>query len=286
MPIVKIVDDLDRDVLLARAPERIVSLVPSDTHSLVALGGAARVVGRTRYCEDAAVAAAEVVGGTKDVEVDAVLALRPDLVVANQEENTRAQLERLAGRVPLLVSLPRRVPDAVAHLARLARALRVEREPAVRELVRRGYDRLRPGPPAGDGVPVFVPIWADPLMTFNADTYGSDVLAWAGARNVFGDRLRLYPLAADLGKQPPQDAAGRDERYPRVAVEEAARRGAAAVLLPDEPHAFADAEAAALAAALPGAAVRRVSGKDLFWYGAWTIDALDRVAAEVAALAG
>jgi ABC-type Fe3+-hydroxamate transport system substrate-binding protein len=264
-----LIDDLGRTLTFARPPRRVVSLVPSDTYSVIALGARGRLVGVTTYCDAPGV---PTVGGTKDVDVAAVLALEPELVIANQEENARPALEALAQRVPVLVSLPRRVEHGIAHLARLARALDAG-EPA-RDLVRRGY-RLAAAPP-----PVacaFVPIWMDPLMTLNADTFGSDVLAHAGVANAFGDRLRLYPLAADLGKVAPRDAAGRDVRYPRVTLDEVTARGADRIVLPDEPYAFSAADEAVLAAALPRARVVRVSGRDLFWYGAWTIDAIARL---------
>src|SRR5262245_16926741 len=107
---------MGRDLYLARAPQRIVSLVPSDTHSLFALGAGERVVGRTEWCEEPAEArSVATVGGTKDVDVEKVLALEPELVIANQEENGRAALEKIAGRVPMLVSLPRRAADGIAH---------------------------------------------------------------------------------------------------------------------------------------------------------------------------
>ena len=270
-------DDLGRDVCLLRPPRRIVSLVPSDTYTLFALGCGERVVGRTTYCDLPAEAAAiATVGGTKDVDVDAVLALAPDLVIANQEENSRPPLERLAERVPMLVSMPRRVPDAVAHVARLARALDVARAPAVVDLIRRGYELCAaPSPPPR--ATAFVPIWMDPLMTFNADTFGADVLAAVGIGNAFDERQRLYPLAADLGKAAAADPRGRDQRYPRVTVAEVAARAPALVVLPDEPHAFSPADRAALAAAVPEARQVDVSGRDLFWYGAWTIEALPRL---------
>ncbi len=275
-------DDLGRDVCLARPPRRVVSLVPSDTYSLFALGCGERVVGRTSYCElPEAAAGIPVVGGTKDVDVDAVLALAPELVIANQEENTRGPLEKLAERVPVLVSMPRRVADGVAHVARLARALGVVREPAVVDLIRRGYE-LCAAPAPEPRLRAFVPIWMDPLMTLNADTFGSDVLAMVGIGNAFDDRLRLYPLAADLGKAAAADPRGRDQRYPRVSVDEVAARCPELIVLPDEPHAFAAADRAALAAMVPDARQVDVLGKDLFWYGAWTIEALPRLRAAAA----
>lgn len=278
--ILRLTDDLGRMLTFAAPPRRVVSLVPSDTHSLIALGALDRLVGRTTYCESEEARDVPTVGGTKDVDVEAVLGLGPDLVIANQEENTRAALEALAQRAPVLVSLPRRVEQGVAHLARLARILGASERAPVRSLIRRGY-ALRGA--EATSLRAFVPIWMDPLMTFNADTFGSDVLARVGVANVFGDRLRLYPLAADLGKVAPRDAAGRDVRYPRVTLDEVRERRPELVLLPDEPHAFSAGDEAALRDALPGARVVRVSGKDLFWYGAWTIDALDRLAAQLAA---
>ena len=278
VPALKIHDDLGRTLVFVHPPQRIVSLVPSDTHSVIALGAVDRLVGRTTYCESREAAHVPTVGGTKDVDVEAVLALAPHLVIANQEENTRPALEALAARVPVLVSLPRRVEQGLAHLARLARILGVaDRDPA-RALVRRGY-QLAPAPAATRKA--FIPIWMDPLMTLNADTFGSDVLARLGITNAFGDRLRLYPLAADLGKTAPQDAGGRDVRYPRVTLDEVRARGAELLILPDEPHAFSADDEAVLRGGLPEATVIRVSGKDLFWYGAWTIDALERLAAQL-----
>ena len=273
VPSLKLTDDLGRSLIFVHPPQRIVSLVPSDTYTLVALGAADRIVGRTTYCDD--LPGVPTVGGTKNVDVDAVLALAPHLVIANQEENTRTALEALAQRVPVLVSLPRRVEDGLAHVARLARILGVTE--TARDVVRRGYQQRTP---VTTRRRAFIPIWMDPLMTMNADTFGSDVLAHVGIDNVFGDRLRLYPLAADLGKAAPQDAAGRDERYPRITLDEVIARKPDLIVLPDEPHAFsADDEQVFRALEKP---IVRVSGKDLFWYGAWTIDALDRLAAQLA----
>ncbi len=271
MPTLKIDDDLGRTLLFGRAPRRIVSLVPSDTYSVIALGAGERLVGRTTYCEHGD--GVETVGGTKDADPAKILALEPDLVIANQEENARRTLEAIAGKAPVLVSLPRTVEQGIAHLARLARILETGKD-----VVARGYALPEARPVLAR---VFVPIWMDPLMTLNADTFGSDVLARAGLANAFSDRLRLYPLAADLGKGDAIEATGRDVRYPRLTTDELHARDRAskidAIVLPDEPHAFSTADEAVLQAALPDARVIRTAGKDLFWYGAWTIDAMPRV---------
>ena len=286
---------MGRDVILVREPRRVVSLVPSDTYTLCALGAADRLVGRTSYCHqpEAAVAGVPVVGGTKDVDPDAVLALAPDLVLANQEENARGPLEQLVARgVPVLVSFPCRVADGFAHMARVARLLGLAREPAVVELTRAAYRLIAAGAPAAPRPRAFVPIWKEPLMTLNQDTFGSDMLAQAGADNAFADRERQYPLQADLGRRSPiaaDRAAGRDRRYPRITREEVVARAPELVLLPDEPYAFGPGDAAELAELdIPAArrgAIALVDGKDLFWYGARAAEALPRLRALVASLA-
>jgi ABC-type hemin transport system substrate-binding protein len=94
VPSLKLTDDLGRTVIFGQPPQRIVSLVPSDTYTLTALGAADRIVGRTTYCEHAL--GAPTVGGTKNVDALAVIALAPQLVIANQEESARLLLEALA----------------------------------------------------------------------------------------------------------------------------------------------------------------------------------------------
>ena len=280
----RVIDALGRELSFVSPPRRVVSLVPSDTYTLEAIGAGAALVGRTDYCIGATAARLPSVGGTKNVNVEAVLACAPDFVVANQEENSRAVLEQLAQHTKVLVSLPRRFDDGLAHVAQLARIFGTAGDVNVKALISRGMaiGKSRNDEASASGPAVFFPIWREPWMTCNGDTFGSDMLALAGARNIFADRLRLYPLAADLGKVPAQDATGRDERYPRVTLAEVARRAPTVILLPDEPYAFAAAEAAELAAALPGVPQHGVDGKDLFWAGAWAIDAVARLRAQLA----
>jgi ABC-type Fe3+-hydroxamate transport system substrate-binding protein len=273
-------------VLFVRPPQRIVSLVPSDTLNLFALGAGARVVGRTRYCvePEGAVERVPVVGGTKDVDVEAVAALQPDLVLANQEENARAPIEALARlQLQVFVSFPRRVAEGIAHLARLARIVGVDGDAAVVDLVRRGY-REAASPAPRPALRTFVPIWMDPLMTVNAETFIHDALALAGGENVFADRVRRYPLQADLGRDPAKPAGDRDTRYPRVTLEEVRERAPELLLLPDEPHPFSEADAAALRRAIPSARVAFCSGRDLSWYGARSAFGLGRLRAQLAGL--
>jgi ABC-type Fe3+-hydroxamate transport system substrate-binding protein len=286
----KLFDDMGRELLFAAPPKRVVSLVPSDTLSVAALGCAGALVGRTDYCELPADVVAKLpsVGGTKNPRVDDVCALEPDLVLANQEENTKGDLEAIAQRgYRVYVAFPKRVEQGLGHLAKLARIFQVERDPAVRELVKRGYEEHRAAEKERAGrapVRTFCPIWMSPLMTIHGATFISDMLDLCGAQNVFADRERRYPLAADLGKAPPlppEKVEGRDVRYPRVTMDEVNAREPELVLLPDEPHPFSDADADVFRAqptpAARSGAVLRISGKDLCWYGARSVEGIGRL---------
>jgi ABC-type Fe3+-hydroxamate transport system substrate-binding protein len=284
----RIRDDVGRELLLTRPPRRIVSLVPSDTLTLFDLGVGDRVVGRTRFCvEPTDATSVPTCGGTKDTDVGAVMALEPELVIANKEENARGPVEELMRLgAPVFVCFPRTASAGVAHMARLARMLGIEAEDNARECVRRGYRAVQQAmartPPRR--VSVFLPIWMDPLMTVGSDTFASNMLELAGADNVFADRVRRYPLAADLGLRNslgPEQVGERDTRYPRITLDELIDRAPEAVLLPDEPHPFSEADAALFRGlAMPAAErgnVRMCDGKDVLWYGSRTAEALPRL---------
>ncbi len=294
---VTVTDDRGRALDLHAPPRRVVSLVPSDTLSVAALGCEGALVGRTDYCELPAdvVARLPSVGGTKNPRVDAICDLSPDLVLANQEENTKGDVEELGRRgVRVYVAFPKRVADGFGHLARLARIFRVEGDAGVKDLVRAGYHALREAEQARATtrpLRTFCPIWMNPLMTIHGDTFISDMLDLCGAQNVFADRQRRYPLAADLGRAkplPPEKLEGRDVRYPRVTIEEVLARAPELVLLPDEPHPFSEQDAAEFRALdIPAAklgTVLQTSGKDLCWYGARSVEGIDRVRETIARL--
>ncbi|WP_075098050.1 helical backbone metal receptor [Sandaracinus amylolyticus] len=275
------IDALGREVVVAREPRRVVSLVPSETESVVAMVGLERLVARTEYCEEprGCIESIATIGGTKNVDVDAVCALAPDLVLANQEENSQRDVEALIARgVNVFVSFPCTVAAALAHLETTARLLYVEpsRVPeidALRVALSRAEANVRARP-----VRVFAPIWKDPWMTFDGRTYASDLVRLAGGVNVFADRARRYPLAADLGRAEAKPTT-RDTRYPRFELAEVETRAPERVLLPDEPYRFGETEKRELEA--PGRRVELICGKDLFWYGVRAAGALERLAARL-----
>jgi ABC-type Fe3+-hydroxamate transport system substrate-binding protein len=121
-------------------------------------------------------------------------------------------------------------------------------------------------------------------MTIHGDTFISDMLSVCGAENVFADRPRRYPLAADLGRAAPlagHQVGDRDVRYPRVTLDEVVARAPELVILPDEPHPFTEQDASVFRAldipAARGGAIMFTSGKDLCWYGARSVEGIPRL---------
>ena len=239
---------------LPRPPERIVSLVPSLTEALFALGLRGEVAAVTKYCVEPAelVAAAPKVGGTKTPDLDAIERLCPDLVIASAEENVREHVERLidAG-LTVYVSLPVTVRQALVELRDLERLTWREgaADPwlapaeALLEELERGTAR-RPAR-------YFCPIWRRPYMVAGPATYMSDLLRVCGGENVCGaGPARYYPV----------DLAGVMARDPDI------------VLLPSEPYPFAEKHRAEVLAFGDAPAVRDgrvhlVDGQLLTWYG-------------------
>jgi ABC-type Fe3+-hydroxamate transport system substrate-binding protein len=294
----RIRDDRDRPLDFPSPPRRVVSLVPSDTLNITAIGCRAALVGRTDYCElPEDVVHLPSVGGTKNPRVDAICDLSPDLVLANQEENTRSDLEELAKRgLRVYIAFPKRVAAGLAHLAKLARIFGVAADSAAKGVVERGYDALRAAEAsraAAKPLRTFCPIWMNPLMTIHGDTFVSDMLDLCGAKNVFSDRMRRYPLAADIGKAValrPERVGDRDVRYPRVTTDEVVLRAPELIVLPDEPYAFQDDDVVFFrdldTPAGRRGAVERTSGKDVTWYGARSVDAIACLRALVGRHAG
>jgi len=238
----------------AQAPQRIVSLVPSLTEALFALGLGARVVGVTEWCVHPAEGVAKLpkVGGTKQPDLPAILALAPDLVVANREENRRRDVERLeAAGIHVWLTYPRTVAEGAALLAELAElGAKPEARRRVVEPVLAAVAEAAAARPAA-GVPVVCPIWRDPWMVVGADTYAHDLLVQCGGRNVFEAR------------------GGR--RYPLVTLDDVVAAAPEVVLLPDEPYAFGASDVAELRRLpIPAAQQGRIhliDGTWVSWYG-------------------
>lgn len=262
-------------------PQRAISLIPSMTESLFDLGIGERLIAVTDFCTRPAEGVAKLpkVGGTKNPDIPQIIALGPDLVLMNSEENRREDQQALeAAGIATWVTEPQTVFDALNLLWEIMdifeiphmsmRVREIERSYDYTELAMRSED-FRP-------VSVFVPIWKDPWMTVNKDTYVHDILNICGGQNVFAERERLFPLRADLGMGEPLSAdhprvQGRDVRYPRITLEEVTAKQPEVILLPDEPYAFSEADADIFYALdIPAAHNRHiytVDGSLLTWHG-------------------
>jgi ABC-type Fe3+-hydroxamate transport system substrate-binding protein len=212
------------------------------------------VVGVTDWCVHPAEGVAKLprLGGTKNPDLDAIRRLRPELVIANREENRRRDVERLeAAGIPVWVTYPRTVREGARLLRELA-ALGAEPEAVARVVdpVERAVEEAeaRAGEPR---TRVFCAIWREPWMAVGGDTYADDLLRACGGENVF---------------------AGRSERrYPRVTLAEVEAARPEVILLPDEPYAFGPADVAELrrldVPAARDGRIHLVDGTLVSWYG-------------------
>ncbi|MER7170727.1 helical backbone metal receptor [Streptomyces mesophilus] len=232
---------------------RIVSLVPSLTEA-VAASAPGLLVGATDWCTHPADLGVVRVKGTKNPDVPGILALGPDLVLANEEENRPADLDELrAAGLDVLVTHIRSLPQALTELERvLVDACGLRRPPWLDEAGRVWTD-----PPALAPCRAVIPIWRRPWMVLGRETFAGDLLARLGIRNVYADHA---------------------ERYPRIALEE--RPAADLVVLPDEPYRFTAEDGPEAFAPLPAALV---DGRSLTWYGPSLVDAPARLSAALRA---
>jgi ABC-type Fe3+-hydroxamate transport system substrate-binding protein len=244
------VDDTGRRVPVPRRVERVVSLVPSLTEA-VAVTAPGLLVGATDWCtrpDDLDVAR---VRGTKNPDVDAVVAVRPDLVLANAEENRGPDLTALrAAGLAVWVTAPQTLPEALASLARALSACRLD-QPSWLDDAQAAWSSPHEGPRRR----AVVPVWRRPWMALGRDTFAGDVLARLGVDNVLAGSPERYPRF-DPSALPPHDL----------------------VVLPDEPYAFSPADGPE---AFPGVPAACVSGRHLTWYGPSLVEARAVLAAQL-----
>lgn len=249
-------DDLGAEVPLPEPPRRIVSLVPALTeaveHTMPGL-----IVGATDYCTHPPELDVPRIGGSKYPTAGAAAELRPDLVLANAEENRPEDVQSLRdGGIPVWVmDAPATVPAALASLrALLTGPLAMAAgtaDPAPAWLVE--AERLWASEPPPARARAIVPVWRKPWVVLGRDTFGGDVLRRLGVDHVYAD-------------------AG--DRYPRPKLDELRRRfadgDADLLVLPDEPWTFTDDDGPD---AFPGVPYVLVSGRYLTWYGPSLVDA-------------
>ncbi|MET9967567.1 helical backbone metal receptor [Streptomyces sp. NPDC006356] len=225
---------------------RVVSLVPSLTEA-VAVSAPGVLVGATDWCGHPADLDVTRVGGTKNPKVDRILALAPDLVVANEEENREPDLAALrAAGVEVLVTEVRDVPQAFRELARVLDACGATARPRWLDEAEETWSAL---PVPSLRTTAVVPIWRRPWMVLGRDTFAGDVLSRLGI-----DHLH----------------ATHENRYPRIALDDLRATAPDVVILPDEPYRFTADDGPE---AFPGLPCALVSGRHLTWYGPSLVEA-------------
>ncbi|MBT2389322.1 ABC transporter substrate-binding protein [Streptomyces sp. ISL-1] len=218
---------------------RVVSLVPSLTEAVV-VSAPGLLVGATDWCSHPAGLDVVRLGGTKNPDVAAVIGLRPDLVIANEEENRAPDLAELrAAGIEVLETEIRDLEQAFRELERVLAAVCGQAGPRWLDEARQAWSEVAP---VGEWRAV-VPVWRRPWMVLGRDTFAGDLLARLGVRNVY---------------------AGHAERYPRIPLDELRDSGAQLAVLPDEPYRFAADDGPE---AFPGLPSALVSGRHLTWYG-------------------
>ncbi|MEL7220655.1 MAG: helical backbone metal receptor [Bacteroidota bacterium] len=238
-------DQLGRTITLTNSPpQRIISLVPSQTELLADLGLEEQAVGITKFCVHPVHWRKEktIIGGTKQLHLDRIRALQPDLIIANQEENDKEQVEVLAESFPVWVS---KVVDLESALEMIAQVGTIcHKSEAARALVKQIQDRFAQLPEMPKRRAAYL-IWRKPYMVSGGDTFIHAMLQKAGFDNVFGEQ----------------------KRYPEVSIANLQAANPEVILLSSEPFPFKEKHLAELQKHCPQAVIKLVDGELFSWYG-------------------
>lgn len=239
-------DMMQRSVVIPEQVKRIISLVPSQTELLYTLGLDEEVIAITKFCihpehwfRDKAR-----IGGTKKLHLERIVALEPDLVIANKEENTREEIEWLAERVPVWISDIQTLEDAYYMIRELGVLLgKAEQAGALVQSIRNSFQVLNHLSPAPGRLAYF--IWRAPWMCAGGNTFINELLQAGGWTNAF----------ASL------------QRYPEISEAQLKETAPEEIFLSSEPYPFKEQHIAELQALLPSARIRLVDGELFSWYG-------------------
>lgn len=238
------VDQIGQTIELPAIPRRIISLVPSQTELLHYLGLDESVVGITKFCihPNTWFRQKQRVGGTKNVNIESVRALQPDLVIANKEENVREQIEILREIAPVWVSDVNNLADAFSMITAIGELTGTSAD--ANQLVsslQSDFSKM----PAWPRRRTAYLIWKDPYMSVGGDTFIHHMMEAAAFENVFAHEVR----------------------YPQIDLDRIRESSCELLLLSSEPYPFNDSHLEELKKALPGVQVKLVDGEMFSWYG-------------------
>lgn len=244
-----ITDQLQRKIQLSEFPVRIISLVPSITELLFDLNLCAEVVGITKFCVHPVnwFKTKTKVGGTKNINIDVISSLQPQLIIASKEENVKEQVEQLENIAPVFITDVSNLDDALQMIELIGSITnRTDNAYLIIQKIKDGFSNL-PYSFAEErlGMRACYLIWRKPYMTIGSDTFIHDMLKRCGLENVFVDCTR----------------------YPEVSVSEMLSANCRLVFLSSEPYPFKQEHIEELQPLLPSAKIILVDGEMFSWYG-------------------
>jgi ABC-type Fe3+-hydroxamate transport system substrate-binding protein len=238
-------DQLGRFILLPEPPRRVVSVVPSQTELLYDLGLDEIVCGITRFCIHPKewFKSKTKVGGTKQLHLERIASLQPDLIIANKEENNREQIEWLASRFPVWISDVHNLKTATEMIEQVGALCRVGE--SAKNLAGRIQEKFWAAEAVfDDSLTAVYLIWNNPLMAAGSSTFIDDMMKRAGYRNLITE-----------------------SRYPEISAEMLKELQPEVLLLSSEPYPFGEKHIAFFQQLLPSAEVLLVDGEMFSWYG-------------------
>lgn len=235
-------DQIGREVEIPKEPQRIISLVPSQTELLFDLGLDKRVVGITKFCihPEEWFRTKTRIGGTKQLHVDTIESLRPDLIIANKEENNRGDIEGLEQKYPVWVSDVNNLESALEMIGQIGKITGAKANRLTEE-VKFGFSNLTS---SKKPLKALYLIWKKPYMAAGPDTFISDMLTRGGFKNVVTEA-----------------------RYPELSETDIANLNPEVILLSSEPFPFGPTHMKDLQHLLPNAKIELVDGEMFSWYG-------------------
>ncbi len=241
-----ITDMMQREVSFETVPKRIISTVPSQTELLYHLGLEEEVIGITKFCihPDSWYKNKERIGGTKNLDLDKIRQLNPDLIIANKEENTQAEIEILSKEFPVWMSDIVNLDDSVRMINSLGSLLdKAHMSEAIVGMINQGFSEIRP---LSNNPRALYLIWQNPWMSINSNTFIHDMLMRLGLTNV---------------------TANADDRYPKLDGEQIKKLKPELILLSSEPFPFKEKHISELQVLMPNARIGLVDGEAFSWYG-------------------
>jgi len=230
---------------LPRPPQRIISLVPSQTELLYTLGLEIETVGITKFCVHPKqwFTAKTRIGGTKTVNKAKIDDLKPDLIIANKEENVQAQVEELAKQYPVYVSDIHDLDSALQMITDVGSITHTaDKAGDLVHAIQKDFSALNK---LSAGQRTAYLIWRNPYMTAGGDTFISDMLSRCGFQNIIKDQ----------------------KRYPEINIEELKALDCELLLLSSEPYPFKQKHIDELQEQLPACKIVLVDGEMFSWYG-------------------